>query len=101
MTGRDAVDIVPKDSGEVILYTFDFSAKLGPGESLTGSATLTQADAYAGDTTDLVFGTAVVASPDVTVPISGGVPGSLYVVEVLVGTSLGQTLVVAGGLSVS
>lgn len=95
------MQIFPKDSAENVLYTFDFAAKLAANEALTGTPTFTVEDAFLdAASTDLTVGTPTVAETSVQALLSGGVAGVLYVVECTATTDGGQTLVVAGGISV-
>jgi hypothetical protein len=68
-----------KDPDDVKDYTVDFSNLLPTGVNLTGTATVT---ADAGITVDA----SAVASPDVTVQLSGGTAGDRYNVSVEIGT---------------
>ena len=65
-------------------YTIDFSNLLPTGAVLTGSATVT---ADVGITVD----SDTVASPDVTVRLSGGTTGERYDVDVQIDSDGGET----------
>jgi hypothetical protein len=96
------VNIYRKEPAAAVLYTWSFTALLGTGETLSSVAGFTQTDCTTGDaSTDLTVGTPALASPLVQALVSGGTAGGLYELRCRATTSAGQTLVVAGSVSVN
>jgi hypothetical protein len=70
---------------EARALTFEFSDKLAPGDTLTGSATITPA-------TGITAAGTLVTGTKVNTRLSGGTDGRDYLVTCRIGTTLGDTL---------
>jgi hypothetical protein len=91
----------PKLLDESALYTFDFSSRLGVGESIS-SATCTAA-VYSGTDASpgaIVSGAASVSSPLVSQLFTGGVLGTTYVVKCKASTTFSQSIDLVAFLSI-
>jgi len=75
--------------GEIDTYSMEFARRLGPGETIS-SVTST---AVGGNTTPaLTLGTATVSGTQVKIPLSGGLAGNTYQIQVLILTSLSRSI---------
>ena len=91
----------PKVPSEIQILTFDFTSALASGETVTSASV--SASVYSGtDITagDLISGSASVSSPRVTQKVKSGVLGVTYLLSCTAATSLGQSIVQSGFLSV-
>lgn len=95
------MNIQKKTAGETLKMTWDFTAKLGTGETVTGITSFTAVNAATGAVSaDLTFTGQAAVSPLATALVAGGVAGTVYVVSCKVTTSLGQAPVVEGAVCV-
>jgi hypothetical protein len=99
------VDVVRKDSGETLKVSFDFEDVLPSGVTLSSITSISQKEASAdadgySTTTDLTLSGQALATPVASVLVAGGTAGRVYLLECLALASDGQSLIVAGGLSV-
>jgi hypothetical protein len=93
----------PKDPAEIVVLTFDFTADLGVGETLTGNPTVS-INQYSGTadpgTSGMTSGAAQLSGALVLQKVGGGVSGNDYFWEATCATSTGRTLVIGGRLPV-
>lgn len=92
-----------KDPAEQIAVTFDFSAGIIGGETISGTPTVTASATGGSDTSPsaILSGTPLVSGSQVMQTIVGGVDGSTYKLSCLITlTPSGRKLVLAGLLPV-
>lgn len=96
------VDFGAKDPGATTLLGFDFTSQLLPnGETiLTASFNVTVWTGSDPSPNSMISGVPLVGTPAVLQRFAGGVNGTVYKLECTVTTSLSQTLVLVGYLSV-
>lgn len=95
-TTIQAVPLAPKYATESRILTFDFTALLGPGESVTGIISAPSATVISGTDTNpsaIISGSPSTTSPYIYQMITGGIAGNQYQVSVTVSTSEGETLI--------
>ena len=90
------MDYTKKTAAEVIACTWDFTNKMGTGETLSAVSGFTVTDQTGTVSADAAVGAGTISGDTVTASVSGGVAGNLYVLACEVTTSLGQTLVDEG-----
>ena len=91
----------PKDPGETEIFTFDFTAALGTGESIiTAAVACTVVSGVDAGAAAMVDGAAQIDGTLVVQKIQAGISGNRYTLIATVTTSAGQTLMLAGGLSI-
>ena len=73
-------------------YVFDFTSQLGIGETIS-TAVLSAASFSAASGATITLGTRVISGPRVSVPVSAGTEGAVFLVRCEITTSDGQTLV--------
>lgn len=96
------VEFLPKLVGAMRNYPVSFADQLAPGETIT-SVTSVTASVYSGNdlSPESLVGANSLASPIVTVGLTGGVLGTIYEILVTVATSAGQVLTKAGYLAIT
>lgn len=95
-------ELPPKLAGEIVNVTFDFSSRLGIGETIsTQTVTATVYSGTDASPSAIISGSASVSGAVVTQKLTGGVLGVLYKLLCAVTTSAGQTLQVAAFLAIA
>ena len=90
-----------KLSGETVIETFEFGARLVVGETLSTASTT--AVVYSGtdsSPSSVISGSASISGTHVTQAVTGGTTGNVYLLTCAVTTSLGQTLEMQGYLTI-
>jgi hypothetical protein len=92
--------LAPKDPAEILVVTWDYTAALDVGETIVSA--VTTADAFAGSSSNPValWGSPLIATPEVRQTISGGSDGSSYILRCVATLSSGRILVLAATLPV-
>lgn len=97
----DRADLAPKVVGSTQNYSFDFTSRLGVGETIS-TQTCTAA-VYSGtdaSPSSIINGAATKSGAVVTQSITAGTEGVIYKMTCTITTSLSQTLVQIGYLAV-
>lgn len=89
--------IIKKHPSSQENYDFDFTDKLSGGETIAAVVSIT-----ASPSGDLTFGTPAISGSHVSVKVSGGGTGKLYVLTCIIGTSNPvEQRVLEGGITVN
>lgn len=88
------MDFSPKRAMEVEVFTVDFSALLGTGETITSAVwTCSVKEGADASASSMIRGSASVSGAKVSQSIGGGVAGVFYAPICTATTSAGQTLI--------
>jgi hypothetical protein len=93
-------ETVYKDPDELLICTFDWSAKLNAGATVSGTNTWSATPTTPSPPLSFASLTIVVGGLKTSAKISGGVAGETYIVTNRVTTSDGETLEESGKLKV-
>lgn len=95
------VELTPKVTGITRNYQFDFTPFLASGETVS-SITSQSASVYSGNdpSPNTIVGVPTLAGAVVTLPLTGGVLGTIYEVSVVVATSASQSPRLSGYLAI-
>lgn len=95
------LEFPPKDPGETITLSFDFTNRLHAGETITAATFSVKLLPDETDVTDMLDGTADISqAPIVMQNIQGGTSGKKYLIQATVTTSDGRLPIGSGILPV-